>query len=341
MDKGLKNGDMIGIEHPAYNELVGYRIPSTELHSAVPLKVIGYYPSAENDNIIIVPKEIVLLHGSDFDIDTLYTLNAALAVKTIPGLSVVGVPIGKTSEYTIVDNQVVLTKDSNDNYVITDIPYFLDTVQAEIEDLQKNGIESLSKENKQRLKDLTELYNKGISNDILYTYINMISGEKNIEFMMKPITQLPFEDKDKSSPESTLAYVKAKQTGNQEYIDQYEKNEIDVKLRDKILKGNVFLSNFLHQVKIHGDNFLAKDLTGISANFMKGIRYLFIGALEQDPTIHEDFNFVFNNKSYNSLTRLQRDQAGNILENEFNTDIIDTIINNQARIIINAQKLGS
>ena len=53
-------------------DLMGFRIPSTELHSAVPLKIVGFYPAAKAQNIIVVPKEIVPLHGSDFDVDSLF-----------------------------------------------------------------------------------------------------------------------------------------------------------------------------------------------------------------------------------------------------------------------------
>lgn len=51
--------------------MFGYRIPSTELHSAVPLKIVGTYDSIDT-NIIITPFELVYLHGSDFDVDSLF-----------------------------------------------------------------------------------------------------------------------------------------------------------------------------------------------------------------------------------------------------------------------------
>ena len=56
-----------------YGDAMGFRIPSTELHSAVPLKVVGTYPS-KGSNIVIAPKELVALHGSDFDVDALFVI---------------------------------------------------------------------------------------------------------------------------------------------------------------------------------------------------------------------------------------------------------------------------
>lgn len=47
-----------------------FRIPSTELHSAISIKVVGIYDDLKT-NVIIGPKELVPLHGSDFDADSL------------------------------------------------------------------------------------------------------------------------------------------------------------------------------------------------------------------------------------------------------------------------------
>lgn len=45
-------------------DLLGFRIPSTELHSAVALRIVKTY-NDKSTNVIIVPKEIVAIHGSD------------------------------------------------------------------------------------------------------------------------------------------------------------------------------------------------------------------------------------------------------------------------------------
>lgn len=54
-------------------DALGFRIPSTELHSAVPLRVVGVY-SSKQSNVIIAPKELVVIHGSDFDVDALFVI---------------------------------------------------------------------------------------------------------------------------------------------------------------------------------------------------------------------------------------------------------------------------
>lgn len=339
----IKDGDQIAINSPAYNQLMGYRIPSTELHSSVPLKVIGYYPSKENDNVIIVPKEIVLLHGSDFDIDTLYVMTPAIASKTIINpnpntnetIAIEGVPIGKIVDYsTNEDGLVTLSGD------IKNKEGFLENIRQEIKDLR--GTEN--KEMQSYLKDLKDLYKKGISNDILYTFTDMISAMRNFTSMTKPISQEPFDNSNKTAPESKLAEVKARigllslkndLTTSQkqekklyeDYLSGWENNKVDTKLRESINKSKKYLSNYNDQSLIHKDNFLAKDLTGISANFVKAVRYIFIGANEQNPTLKEDLQVMINGKTFDQLQREQRNSNGEIIPGAFNTDVLDTIIN--------------
>lgn len=56
--------------------LVGFRIPSTNYHSMIPMKVVGFYdaPSGAKANVIIAPSLIVYYHGSDYDVDTLFVM---------------------------------------------------------------------------------------------------------------------------------------------------------------------------------------------------------------------------------------------------------------------------
>jgi len=65
-------GDQIGIN----DGVIGFRIPSTNYHSAVPIKVVGFYPVPEGSkgNVIIAPSLIVYYHGSDYDVDSLFVI---------------------------------------------------------------------------------------------------------------------------------------------------------------------------------------------------------------------------------------------------------------------------
>jgi hypothetical protein len=57
-------------------DLLGFRIPSSDIHSAVAIKVVGFYKTP-NINVIIAPDLLVGLHGSDFDVDSLFIIKRA------------------------------------------------------------------------------------------------------------------------------------------------------------------------------------------------------------------------------------------------------------------------
>lgn len=75
---GLKPGDEIP-EEIAY--LFGLRIPSQDKHSAMALKIVDILPPHYGSNAIF-PKELILLTGSDFDIDSFYVHRPAHYIKT-------------------------------------------------------------------------------------------------------------------------------------------------------------------------------------------------------------------------------------------------------------------
>jgi hypothetical protein len=70
----LKTNDLIYYNSDDYSKMFGFRIPSSDLHSSVPLKVIGYYPSSSHDNVVVIPSAVTALHGSDFDVDKLFVV---------------------------------------------------------------------------------------------------------------------------------------------------------------------------------------------------------------------------------------------------------------------------
>jgi hypothetical protein len=70
----IKAGEMVYYNSDQYSKMFGFRIPSSDLHSSVPLKVIGYYPSSMQDNVVVIPSAVTALHGSDFDVDKLFVV---------------------------------------------------------------------------------------------------------------------------------------------------------------------------------------------------------------------------------------------------------------------------
>lgn len=78
---GLEPGDIIP-EKIAY--MFGVRIPSQDKHSALSLRVVDFLPAEYGSNAVF-PHEIVLLTGSDFDIDSFYIHRPDHYIKYVDG----------------------------------------------------------------------------------------------------------------------------------------------------------------------------------------------------------------------------------------------------------------
>ena len=75
MDKGthVLNYDKLAKEHPELLEVVGYRIPTEDKYSMVPLHIKGFLPR-QNGASIMLPADITQISGSDFDVDKLFLM---------------------------------------------------------------------------------------------------------------------------------------------------------------------------------------------------------------------------------------------------------------------------
>ena len=85
---GYEPGDIIP---PEMIRIMGVRIPLDSYHSMLPAKVVEFLPDEYGD-VVIAPKEITYLSGSDFDVDSLYIARKATYLKD--GKSV---PYGRAS----------------------------------------------------------------------------------------------------------------------------------------------------------------------------------------------------------------------------------------------------
>ena len=63
--EGVLNEEML--------KAIGYRIPTEDKYSMIPMKVKGFLPKAAGEALML-PKEITLLTGSDFDVDKIYVM---------------------------------------------------------------------------------------------------------------------------------------------------------------------------------------------------------------------------------------------------------------------------
>ena len=73
--------DMKAIEelNPDLLKMIGYRIPTEDKYSCAPLKIVGFLPREAGDTIML-PNDITLLTGSDFDIDKEYLMRKDIPI---------------------------------------------------------------------------------------------------------------------------------------------------------------------------------------------------------------------------------------------------------------------
>lgn len=69
IDEAIKDG----IINEEMLKAIGYRIPTEDKYSMAPMRIKGFMPRAAGE-AIVMPKEITLLTGSDFDIDKMYIM---------------------------------------------------------------------------------------------------------------------------------------------------------------------------------------------------------------------------------------------------------------------------
>lgn len=72
-----KNGEVdiakIEKDMPEFLEMIGYRIPTEDKYSMMPLRIVRFLPQ-NTGGVIMLPAEITTIAGSDFDVDKMYVM---------------------------------------------------------------------------------------------------------------------------------------------------------------------------------------------------------------------------------------------------------------------------
>jgi hypothetical protein len=245
-----------------FDKMLGFRIPSTELHSAIPLKVKGYYPvTSDNENIIIAPEEITLFHGSDYDIDSLFVIKRSFSNK----------------DYNYINKELLIKKGDFIGYDSTGKQNFNDfkeKINNKIKLIDKQIFEFYSSKNYIKVDELSKLKTnliklkqKAAQNEILETFLKVITSKKNEKSMNSPISLQRIKNMDgKYSDESVFEYLT---------------RLLNVKSIEDIYPSRD-LNDILDQADMHKDNFSGVELTGVFANHAKSIFYTFQAARNTD-----------------------------------------------------------
>jgi hypothetical protein len=213
-------------------DLLGFRVPSSELHSAVPIKVVGFYDSKKT-NVIIAPKMLVVLHGSDFDIDSLFTIKR----QVVPAYNKT-IPVGYS-----YDNE-------NSRYNFVESESYVDSLK-QVEDGDKYKTRILRRK-------LVEAY---YHNMILENFIKAVSSKDNIERMLSPIH---LGDADsKSTTDGDLHSEKRRvieKTGiGSRTLNFYDDNDVQ-EIHDDVFTGDAGIGMFMNMFKAFA--FMNRSLKG-------------------------------------------------------------------------------
>ena len=150
-----ENGELsvskINAVNPKILEMIGYRIPTEAKYSMLPMKIVGFLPRSNGS--IMLPKEITVLSGSDFDVDKLYIMrrvfNRVVSRKT-----------GSVDYITDVKN-----KEDRNNNIVLDIDWAFITSElntdqvisaGQFDDLKTVGYTIAAADNQDSSKNLLQ-----------------------------------------------------------------------------------------------------------------------------------------------------------------------------------------
>lgn len=77
---GIINIEALEMLDPDLLKMIGYRIPTEDKYSMAPLKIVGFLPREAGDGIML-PNDITILTGSDFDVDKEYLMRKEYDIK--------------------------------------------------------------------------------------------------------------------------------------------------------------------------------------------------------------------------------------------------------------------
>ena len=316
LPEALRGQFQIGDEF--YNKYgMGFRIPSTELHSAIPLKVVGFSNDA-GTSTMIAPKELSPLHGSDFDIDSLFIIRRSTPVDFSKRI--------QESQFVRFQLQDALANPTTEA---------VDLVRQERDATPVSD----------RKKDLNKIYEAMIKNRMLQIYLDVITKPENRASMLTPINLKVLNGKDVNSVFDM--YAQEAGISVSESASNY-KNSAFYEGKD--------LSNPFDEMYMHQSNQQGAKLTGIFANSMKAISYLMgddaskdvdprTGARVVKRTTTEDGTsritdvvYKIDGKEYNEFRRLDTD--GNVANVALDA-LVNAAIDNANEQILNILGLNN
>ena len=254
----FNEGDKVGMS--SKKNLVGFRIPSSNLHSGIALKVKGFYkvPAGSEGNVVIAPSLVVYVHGSDFDIDSLFVIRKETSTKDInlnDILSKYRPEHNPTEHFNVKKGQDFGTTDEAPfkyqnqfvheylEEVLYDIYTQVHVKTAQLEGLRGPSRKALLEEIKSTKADFNTL-NKyaqvSSKNSIVHTFADVLLAEKNRV--------------DINTPISLARVTRAKGSVREELMSLMRKEEFVKDLvTAKMITPNQFTTDELVEMASSGD----------------------------------------------------------------------------------------
>ena len=342
LPEALKGQFQIGDEF--FNKYgMGFRIPSTELHSAIPLKVVGFTNEVDSSTLV-APKELSPLHGSDFDIDSLFVIRRA----TIFDKDKSGRKIYQAKDVNVrIDLEKAFADPTRESILAIE-----KAIEAALKNRKRLTNEVLTDETNKRVKALNKeisILNAAlkatIKNRMLDIYLGVITDPKNRASMLTPINLKVLNGKDVNSVFDL--YASSADIKTEEGSKNYKNSEF-YQGRD--------LSDPFDEMYMHQSNQQGAKLTGIFANSMKAIAYLMgddisdIGAREgasmikrvgdgvDKPVEIVPASYTIDGIEYSEFTRL--DQSGQAVFVALDA-LVNAAIDNANEQILNILNLNN
>lgn len=245
----IERGEDVFLQADAF----AFRIPTTEIHSGVALKIVGFYDS-KGTNVIIAPRELVPLHGSDFDADALFVITRETFKEDIEILGDTLFKKGQFIGYSDVkkDGKDVLALDSE--FISVDLDYAYTRLETFLEENPSKLDEYYSLKGK-----LDDIGNRYALNVISESMLKVVQDPKNIGRTMIPISTERFTGK----------------YGGKSMREILSKLEENPKVVDRRASDNdKDLSSAYGRYISHKSVFDGNSLVGIFANAVKVFAYI-------------------------------------------------------------------
>ena len=270
--EGILNEEML--------QAIGYRIPTEDKYSMIPMKIKGFLPKAAGEALML-PKEITLLTGSDFDVDKIYVMLKTFEYKERTNWSQLKKDFLNTKN---VKGEERKKLKNNLDMTVQQIQFGQEFSEGSFE----MEVHDYYSDNKSKYKKSGfELVKKGTSGRNNKIFDLQWAVLTNADTMSKMFNPGSFDVQKKTA---RIVRILQETTGH----TYKELSGLTVKQLDDILNAssnkNIIFST--SQVYFHKQNMTAGKLIGIFAN--NNTSHAFISMQGIDLKLEDDLKFTFD-----------------------------------------------